>query len=33
MLMALGSWQDHVDYTASWLRKSLDTMVREYCLS
>ncbi|MBR4181057.1 MAG: CotH kinase family protein [Candidatus Methanomethylophilaceae archaeon] len=30
MLMALGTWQEHVDFIASWLDRSLDTLVREY---
>jgi len=33
MLMAFGTWQDHVDYTESWLRKSFDAILGEYCRS
>ncbi|MBO4568411.1 MAG: CotH kinase family protein, partial [Candidatus Methanomethylophilaceae archaeon] len=31
MLLALDTWQEHFDYTMSWLFRSLDTLVREYC--
>ncbi len=30
-LMLLDTWQEHVDYTVSWLNRSLDTLLREYC--
>ena len=30
MLMALGTWREHVEYTASWLDRSLEAILKEY---
>ncbi len=31
VLMTLDTWQEHAEHTMSWLYRSLDTLMREYC--